>query len=60
MSNDDGVALFAAAHPHPKPWYKRLYWRVRIFLGIPNKLSPDSLETIEINIRESHGKEQGP
>lgn len=44
--NEDGVALFATAHPRAA-WYKRLWtWLRRPYL------SPDSLETVEIEIRE--------
>jgi N4 Gp49/Sf6 Gp66 family protein len=44
--NEDGVALFATAHPRAA-WYKRLWtWLRRPYL------SPDSLETVEIEVRE--------
>jgi len=44
--NNDGVSLTSAPHPY-LPWYRRLW----LALHRP-KLSPDSLETIEINIKE--------
>jgi hypothetical protein len=43
--SDDGVALTSTAHPRA-PWYKRVWFALR-----RPKLSPDSLETVEINIK---------
>lgn len=43
---NDGVALTSTAHPRAR-WYVRLWWRV-----FGARLSPDSLETVEIEIRE--------
>lgn len=45
---EDGVSLISARHPRP-PWFKRfLFWLRRPWA---NKLSEDSLETIEIEVR---------
>ena len=43
----DGVSLCSAAHPRA-PWYRRLWFWLR-----RPKLSPESLETIEIEIRDT-------
>jgi hypothetical protein len=45
----DGVALFSRAHPRAA-WYKRL-WDCTYSWVFPPKLSPDSLEDTEINIK---------
>jgi len=44
--SDDGIALTSTAHP-VAPWYRRIW----LWLRGP-RLSPDALETIEINIEE--------
>lgn len=42
----DGIALTSTAHPRA-PWWRRIGLRFR-----PPRLSQDSLDTIEIEIRE--------
>ncbi len=44
--NDDGIALTNIAHP-TAPWYKRIWFWLR-----RPQLSPDALETIEIELSE--------
>lgn len=55
---DDGVSLISAAHPRPPgPWWKRAAQRVWWWL-FPPPLSEDSLETIEIEIRDPERDER--
>ena len=46
----DGVSLFSTSHPRA-PWYRRLWFWLR-----RPKLSPDSLETMEIEIHDPQGR----
>lgn len=45
----DGVSLTSCAHPLPRPWWRRLFARIRCWF--PMRLSEDALEDIEIAIK---------
>ena len=50
-NNNDGKPLTSMSHPDNRPWWKRVLHRLFWFLWPAPKINPESIETVEIEIK---------